>query len=204
MSLIAIGYGLSMYSTIGIGRMFTQFFKLANVSLPYKNSVDTIEMEKVENVNFLELHKEIKSSPVYVGNQYTHFPIDNDPDSIFLGSIGKFTNNSENHSWINYQYIDTPNNKVFICDLTKTKYEKLLQDYDENTYLKNIIESNASQRLFLHEINKLEAIVLTDKHNQFGSYHESQKYLAFNYMLRTRFPFTFTSGIIGSLIYLFN
>jgi hypothetical protein len=200
MSLIAIGYGLSMYSSIGIGRMITQFFKLKNVPLPYKNSVDMIEMKKVENVNFLELHKETKSSPVYVGSPYAHFPIEDDPDYSFLGSIGKCNDST----WMNYSYIGIPNNKVFICDLTKTKYEKLLQDYDENTYLKNIIESNASQRLFLHEINKPEAIVLTDTHNNFGLYHESQKYLAFNYMLRTRFPFTFTSGIIGSLIYLFN
>jgi thiamine monophosphate synthase len=60
------------------------------------------------------------------------------PDYIFIGSIGKFTDTPPTAPstlpsiWKNYSYLSDSPNKVFISELTKEKYEN---------YLKNMIQN---------------------------------------------------------------
>ena len=184
---LVVGSSLIIYSSFSMARAVSKFIDVNKANLTKTN------------VKSLELHLEQKNSPVYVGTPYVHVPIDQDVDKYFLGSCGKFGDNTD---FKNYAYLGYPFSSTFICDITKDATSSWLNKYDQNEHLKKIITQNADQRLFLHEINVSDAYVYRDEKN-YVSYHESQKYLAAHYALTSRLPLTFIAGIIGLLITFF-
>ena len=134
--------------------------------------------------------KNLKSVELF-GTEKSHFFSD---PPLFFGSSGKFNN----VTFTNYRNISTPNSITYICGITKDRCDELLKNYDQNNHLKQLIESNADKKLYLHEIVKDSVVVINDKKN--GFYHQSQKFIAMHYAFYTRFPLTFTSGFFGSFI----
>lgn len=197
LSLITLAPPLIAYSSIGIVTGLFKFKDILNPKLTNKNKAYKVKEET--NVNSIEVYVSKKNPPIYVGTPYVHVPIEENDDYNFLGSCGTFNNDTD---FINYRYIDNPINRIFICDLTKEKYEDLLKKYDKNFHIRNLIMWGADKKLYLHEIKSDKVFTIND--NKIGLYHESQRYLAFQYALYTRFPLTFTSGIIGGLILAFN
>lgn len=186
MALTTLGFALSGYSLGSIAISVNKFLKL-DLMINNKNKIES-----------LELYSATKNSPIYFGTHHTLVPIDLDDEYNFLGSCGKFNEKS----FLNHRYIGNTSNVTFICDLTKKKYEDKLKKYDSNSYILNLIELNADKKLYLHEIKLNEAYSINDKKVAF--YHESKEYLSKYYIMYIRYPFTFTSGIIGGLILFCN
>lgn len=182
MALTTIGFALSGYSIGSIVISVNKFLKL-DLMINKKNKIES-----------LELYSATKNSPIYFGTHHTLVPIDLDDTYNFLGSYGKFNETA----FLNHRYIGNSPNVTFVCDLTKKKYEDKLKKFDSNSYIPDLIQSNADKKLYLHEIKLSEAYSINDKKVAF--YHESKEYLSIFYIMYVRFPFTFTAGIIGGLI----
>jgi hypothetical protein len=99
-------------------------------------------------------------------------------------------------------YINNPQYKVFITNITHHIYKDLLKNHDQDKHLEKLIMYNADKKLFLNHIKVDKAFVLKDK--DIGIYHESQNYLAFKYSMMTRQPLTFLSGIVGTIVIMCN
>lgn len=194
-----LGTALATYSASSIAMSLIKFKQIYNAKLPFTN--DNYTIRKVENVQGLEVYIEIENPPIYAGSPYLHIPIKKDSDFIFYGSKGK----TSDTSYINHLYLGDSKKSIFICDLTKSTYEKLLKDHDQDSdtsYINLILKSNAHRRTFLHEIEADYVVSIEDKNVAF--YHESQKYVAMYYVMQTRYPLTFAAGIIGGLLLFFN
>jgi hypothetical protein len=195
MALTTMGLALSGYSLASIAISAKKFLNLGS------------KIAKKYNVNAIELHSSEQNSPIYIGSPYFHAPIKIDDEDIFESSIGTFVgkfNIKENFT--NYLYIGNKKSTTFICDLTKKNYEDKLKKYDRESWIESLIQSCADKKLYLHEINLDEVYTINrnkDYHmydNKIGFYHESKKILSQYYILYTRLPLTFTSGMIGGLI----
>lgn len=181
MSIIFIGLGSTLvaYSTTSIVASLIKCKELYSAKLPFIK--DDLTMSKEKNLKSVELFGREKS--VFFS----------DPP-LFFGSSGK----CDNLRFTDYRNISNSKSITYICNITKDKCDELLKNYDQNNNLKQLIESNADKELYLHEIVKDSVVIIDDKKN--GFYHQSQKFIAMHYAFYTRFPLTFTSGIIGLII----
>ena len=182
MVLTTLGIALSGYSLGSIAVSVKKFLNLDSL------------IDKTNNIQSLELYSSTQNPPIYVGTPHVHVPIEEPDDYNFLGSCGTFNEKD----FKNYRYIGNPTSNTFICDLTKEKYKELLEKYDHESWIQYLIQLDADKKLYLHEIKLDEAYTIND--NKIGFYHESKKYLSQYYIFITRYPLTFTSGVIGGLI----
>jgi hypothetical protein len=195
--MLSIGICVCAYSALGISRMILNYVKIKTAKCP-SYSIDDIRITEEKNIEALELYSQTKNSPIYVGSPNAHFPIGDEPVDNMLGSCGKI----DNFKFKNYWYINNPQYKVFITNITHHIYKDLLKNHDQDKHLEKLIMYNADKKLFLNHIKVDKAFVLKDK--DIGIYHESQNYLAFKYSMMTRQPLTFLSGIVGTIVIMCN